>query len=284
MTVEKAAKVILAAGVVCVAFYWYPDNWPVASLVSDLYANVATSLLSIALTVLLIDRLQSRRDAFERKGQLLREMGSSDRATAVRAAKEVNVKGWLADGSLRQVDLGLANLEGAKLENAKLVGVNLSFANLKQVDLQKADLSHANLEECTAEGANFKGACLSGANLRRTALSRATMDDVDMTGQIDLLKASFIRASLRGAKLMGARLEECDLLECDLSAADLTEAKLMGADITRAKLDGAVLERVDFSEVIGWEEVASMANARIAGMRNAPEGFRQLALSKGAVE
>src|SRR5688500_11883468 len=63
----------------------------------DLYSNVGTDLLSIALTVLIIDKLVERRDTRQHRARLIREMGSRDNGTVQRAVDELRARGWLQD-------------------------------------------------------------------------------------------------------------------------------------------------------------------------------------------
>jgi uncharacterized protein YjbI with pentapeptide repeats len=269
-------------GILCIAFYWYPASWPASSLVAALYANVATSILSIALTVLLIDRLYENRDAIQQKKRLIWEMGSSDQALAGRAVKELRDAGWLTDGSLQEADLSLANLESVDLSSAQLQRAKLSLCNLKRTNLSAAVLDGANLDECVAEGANLKAASLRGASLRRARLSAAVLDDADLTGNIDCIRGQLVRTSLRGAKLSEGRFEECDLTECDLSNADLGGATLRNAIIERASLEGANLERANLTGLLKWDSIKTITGAKVAGI-NAPEGFQEWAIQNGAV-
>jgi uncharacterized protein YjbI with pentapeptide repeats len=59
----------------------------------------------------------------------------------------------------------------------------------------------------------------------------------------------------------------------DLSGANLDGADLSSADLRNANLQG-----------IAWQHIAVVKSANIAGVRNAPEGFRDWALKNGAVE
>jgi len=252
--------------------------------VNALYANAATSLLSISLTVLFIDRLYEQRDAQQLKKRLIWEMGSSDQAFTGRSVKELRDAGWLTDGSLEGLDFALANLQHIDLSGAWLRKSDLTSANLQLADLEGADLSGAVLDGCDAEKANFKVAIMPGASLRRSNLAGAKLDDAVMTGDIDLLRACMVGASLRGAKLAGARLEECDLTNCDLAHADLSGSTLRGAILQSASFENASLERVDLQDLGTWSGIRSISGAKISGIRNAPEGFRAWAVSNGAVE
>lgn len=282
-TADRIARGMLALGAGCAALYWYRDTWPAHDFVHDFYANASTSLISISLTVLLIDKVNTQTSISEQRERLIREMGSSDRAFAVRAAREINAHGWLKDGTLCGADFTLANLEGAELRGADLRDARLKDSNLKSTDLRETKLNGVIFDESTAEGAKFQGASLGGTSFRNTGLSRATLDAVDLSGGIDFLHSSFVQASLRGTNFRDAKLEECDFLQCDLTGADLTETKLSRANFQNAILNGVILERADLEQVIGWEHITSMDGAKIHGIRNSPAGFRDFALGKGAI-
>ncbi|MBO4210336.1 pentapeptide repeat-containing protein [Micromonospora echinofusca] len=284
MSVQGAARWLLAIGVALLGLHWYPARWSGSALVHDLYANLSTSLLSISITVLLIDRLYEQRDARQLRKRLIWEMGSTDQAIATRATKELRDAKWLADGSLREADLVLANLEGARLGGADLARADLTSANLAATDLTRTTLDGAVLDGCAAARANFKGARLVGARLKGARMTGANFDDADLSGEVDLLTASLDDTSFRGAVLTGARLEEADLLNCDLSHADLSEAVLHRANLDQVDLTGANLERADLLEVENWRAIRSVTGARVSGLRNAPAGFRTWALQNGAVE
>ena len=283
MTVERAAQIILIIGIVCIVGYWYPKNWFAYGFVQVFYAPISSSLLSISLTVLLIDRLHDQRERAELKLRLIREMGSSDRSVAVRASREIRAYDWLLDGSLKSMDFEFANLDGANLENAELSGANLKNSSLRAANLQGARLAGVQLSRCVADEVNLKGAILCGADMSRSNFPKATLDDANISGRVDLLHAQFIEASLRNTKLGEAKLEDCDFLDCDLSYADLTEAVLLRANFEGANLTGTKLERADLSGIIGWKKIVSMKGAHIAGVKNAPDGFREFAESLQAI-
>jgi uncharacterized protein YjbI with pentapeptide repeats len=263
MTVEWLARSFGGVGIATAAFYWYPKSWPASSLVHDFYANVASSLISIALTVLLIDRLYERREAEYLKQQLIREMGSNDKGFALRAAKEISARGWLTDGSIRDSDLSQAALIGAVLDRAIFTGVIFDHAQLN--------------------GARLKGVRISGGSYRGTIFIDAVMDDAVVKDGADFIGAYFAGASLRHAELPGATLEETDLIRTDLTKANLAGARLRRADLAESVLDGANLERANLAGLLNWDKIKSMKGSRIAAIEDAPDGFRERALELGAI-
>ena len=102
---------------------------PVPWLV-DLHDDIASELIGIGLTVILIDWAVKRHAKQERKAQLIRQLGSKHPDVAELARSELEHEGWLIDGSLSEADLRGAALSGANLSGAKLSGANLSGAEL----------------------------------------------------------------------------------------------------------------------------------------------------------
>lgn len=250
-------------GVAMTALYWYKETWAGAAFVQDYYANAATSLLSIAVTVLLVDSLYERRQAEERKRQLIREMGSGDKGFALRAVKEISAGGWLSDGSIADCDLSQAALSGAHLDHALFLQVTFDSAQLND--------------------AHMKGVRIDGGSYRRTIFVGATLDDAVIGGGADFIGAYFTGATLRDAKMPGVTLEETDFAGADLTKANLAGARLRRADLTNATLDGANLERANLADLLNWKKIKSMRGTRIAAIEDAPDGFREFALSLGAI-
>lgn len=152
----------------------------------DLYANGGAELLSIAITVLIIENLNSRRAERERKEELIFQLAGDEALHTKAAARMLRHKGWLYDGSLKGAGLFDANLEGINLEGANLEGVhlsnaNLQGANLKNVRLQEAILFRANLQGANLEGANLVNANLVNANLVDANLQRANLKGVALS-------------------------------------------------------------------------------------------------------
>src|ERR1700723_3435128 len=146
----------------------------------------------------------------------------------------------------------LEALQELNADRVPLVGVDVSGAYLQGIRLGKSSLVRANFSAVDARNSDFRGADFSDANLRG---------------------ANFREVNFAGAVLKRADLQDADLVRADLSGASLAGASLANADLRQANLDGVV-----------WNEIASIKAANIAGVRNAPAGFRDGALKNGAVE
>jgi hypothetical protein len=146
----------------------------------------------------------------------------------------------------------LEALQELNADRVPLVGVDVAGAYLQGIRLGKSSLVRANFSAVDARNSDFRGADFSDANLRG---------------------ANFREVNFAGAVLKRADLQDADLVRADLSGANLAGASLANADLREANLDGVV-----------WNEIASIKAANIAGVRNAPAGFRDWALKNGAVE
>jgi uncharacterized protein YjbI with pentapeptide repeats len=187
----------------------HPGGFDLGAFIADFYANISAEFASIAITVLIIDGLNRRRDARSaeesERSQLIRQLGSNINDVARRAAEELRARGWLADGTLQGADLRVAHLEEAKLWDADLQGANLQWAKLKKANLNGsvlagATLTQANLQAAKLRGADLRGATLFEAKLYRVSFHDALLDEADLRGT-HLEGASLVNASLRGAQL-----------------------------------------------------------------------------------
>lgn len=152
------------------------------ALISDFYANIAVDLLSIVLTVLILDKLNERRAEQQEESEkqsIIGQIGSNNNTFALEAVKLADRKGWLADGSLNGQNLSNANLEEAYLANAKLNNVNLENSVLYKANLSGATLNGANLNNTNLTRANFRVADLRGASFKD-----AILDGTDFRGAL----------------------------------------------------------------------------------------------------
>jgi Pentapeptide repeats (8 copies) len=136
-------------------------------------------------------------------------------------------------------------------DNVSLVGVDVSDAYLFGIKLDRARLDRSNFHGTDARDASFQKAKMEFADFTSANLEHG-----------NLAKADLRHADLKDADLSGANLAETDLGETDLSRADLRDT-----DLSRAK----------------WKEIRGIKLANVYGVRNAPDGFIDWALSQGAV-
>lgn len=140
----------------------------------EFHSDIASELIGIGLTLILIDWAIERQQRKQLKAQLIRQMGMNIRDVAVPAARELGHHRWLYDGSLSRGYFYRANLSGADLSDA-----NLSRAYLLESNLSEADLSFANLSSAGLVDANLSGADLSGADLNYAYLDRANLSGAE---------------------------------------------------------------------------------------------------------
>jgi hypothetical protein len=143
-------------------------------------------------------------------------------------------------------------LQELNADKVPLVGVNASSAFLQSIHLERANLLRADLSAADLRGSTLRHADLTFANLQ---------------------SANFRGSNLQAVDFANANLADSDLVGSDLSGANLDSADLSSADLRNANLQG-----------ITWQHIAAVKSANIAGVRYAPDGFRDWALRNGAVE
>lgn len=181
--------------------------WIGSFLFGDGYAtNVYTEMLSIFVTILVLDRLNEWRNTQQLKRRLTREASSRDNSTALNAVDWLRAECWLTIYDDHQL-LCQTKLSRAYLENAYLY--------------------QANLENCNMYKANLNYADLSKANMRDAFLHRATLDNTSLYNT-DFRRAVLWNASLRGAKYIEtARFDEQTALPDAMPAKDENGRNMM---------------------------------------------------------
>lgn len=142
--------------------------------------------------------------------------------------------------------------------------------------LQELNADREALVGVNASGSFLQGVRLHGANLLRCDLSAADLRMSDFSGA-NLENAELSSANFREANLKGAMLRDADLAGADLNGADFSQTELSGLN-----LEDADLRHADLAG-IRYEKLKSVKGANIAGVRNAPAGFAQWAIARGAI-
>lgn len=202
--------------------------------------NLFTEVLSILITVLILDIRAEMLADRQLKAQLIREMGSRDNGIALRAVEELGARGWLTDGSLQNANLRDANLQDANLSEANLQRANLHMTNLMRADLSNADLMEANLSE-----ANLSGAELNNTTLKRAQLNTIDLRESGMTN-ISLQNGNLYCANLKGVILLLVDLQGAFLGNVDMQEAYIGLVNLQGAWLSGVNLQGAIFHESKF--------------------------------------
>jgi hypothetical protein len=184
-TVEKLGVLIVETAVLFILvghYIEYSAIFHAKELLIDLYTNIGSELIGMAITILIIDRLNKKRDETNYKSQLIRQICSHYNPIALEAAKELSVIGAFNDGTLAGRDMCKANLQDVELQ-----GCILNGTLLKETMLANAKLDGASMISSDLEKANLKEASLVNANLRsakfyNTDLSGASLSWADLTG------------------------------------------------------------------------------------------------------
>jgi len=258
----------------------YSESWIFDNIIRDFYANASTELISIAITVIIIDYLNKLRQDKQFKDQLIRDMGGLSNEFALRAVRELAHHKWLYDGSLRGAELERANLQGAILGGANLTGANLKGANLSGTTLKGANLSVANLWRANLRGAylervdlrsaNLDGVDLRSANLWRPYLEGVSLKKANLEGT-NLIGANLEGANLEGANLKGARLRATIDIHHIFMSPFIVSCWLEGANLEGANLEGAILEGANLRKANLKRANLEGAELRVTNLREAQE-------------
>ena len=188
-TIERFGAVLaVIALVVAVAGYinQHGGLLNLSNIFGDFYANVSSELISIVITVLVVDRLnrvREQRDNEALQARLdeqeltrLKALLSSNESVVTKiAVAELRAKNWLQDGSLKEANLNYTNLSGGDLRKANLSNAYLMDVNLSGGDLREANLSGAYLGASNLSGTDLRMVHFEGSNLMNSYLEHANV-------------------------------------------------------------------------------------------------------------
>ena len=181
-------------------------------------------ITGMAFTVIVIDRLNTRRIEEQRKQEIFEQIESPVRDVAVESIRLIQKYGWLEE-VVKLDKLQFVHLEGANLKYA-----NLANANLREAHLEGAKLKGVNLKDANLFGANLAGASLTDANLQNTNLEKA-----DLFG-VDLSFSNLQYANLQGANLSVVNFQETILLGTNLHTPWWNDTILKGAKYSNSTI------------------------------------------------
>jgi hypothetical protein len=142
-------------------------------------------------------------------------------------------------------------------------------------------LQELNADKVPLVGVDVSSAFLQGVRLEHANLLRSDFGSADLRNA-DLAHCNFTLANLNSANLRDANLDHAEFLEASLQDADLTGANLTGADLSGATLDRADLRNADMRDV-KWQQIKSIKDANILGLKNVPSAFLAWAVGQGAI-
>ncbi|MEO1162794.1 MAG: pentapeptide repeat-containing protein [Chloroflexota bacterium] len=227
------------------------------TITTDFYANASSELISISITVLILDTLNKRRANEDRKSELFRKAKSRSNILAIDAVDQIlheklwkafceNYKNMHNKTNLSNVQWEGANLNRINLENTTLMNANLKSANLNNAILTNVYLCNSNLEYTDLSFSNLKYANLSEVNAKHSNLHFAHLEHSDLLGA-HFEHANLSETQLCFAKLFSAHLEHTDLTRANLDNVDFTFAHLEHADLRLARIENTNLSQTKFN-------------------------------------
>lgn len=203
---------------------------------TELFGAVITTL-SFGIIILIFQQYSIIES---RKNELIIQLGSPVNDISLEAVRQLDILGYLTDGTLAGSYLWQANLSDGFLVEAKLNNIFASRANFDRAQLGYANLSNANLY-----AASFVNSIIYNANLSGSEMSF-----------IDFHQAQLVRVDLSDAFLFYANLSNANL-GCDVvhssegtfsrgsepseTCTNLTNTSLAGSNLTNANLEDAIL-------------------------------------------
>lgn len=143
-------------------------------------------------------------------------------------------------------------------------------------------LQELNADKVPLVGVDVTSAFLQGIRLQNANLLRSNFSSADLRSG-NFTNCNFTLADLNSANLRVATLDHANFSQADLEDADLNGSSLVGANLSGAALDRSDLRSADLRD-IQWQQIKSVKDANVAGVRNAPSGFVEWALKNGAIE
>lgn len=143
-------------------------------------------------------------------------------------------------------------------------------------------LQELNADKVPLVGVDVTSAFLQGIRLQNANLLRSNFSSADLRSG-NFTNCNFTLADLNSANLRVATLDHANFSQADLEDADLNGSSLVGANLSGAALDRSDLRSADLRD-IQWQQIKSVKDANVAGVRNAPSGFVEWALKNGAID
>src|SRR4051812_13377150 len=105
VTARLMGFIFLILGIATGFLYFYPPEWRFADLIRDFYANLSTTFIGTAITVLVIDTLNQQRQDEAFKAQLIKEICSTDKDFALRLVRQLSAPRHLPNYIFQQANL-----------------------------------------------------------------------------------------------------------------------------------------------------------------------------------
>ncbi len=159
-------------GIGIIIKYFLLDSVTKPNFIFFTWGEFSTDAISIAITILVLDALDSVQAGREEKRTLkekaIRMLSNPNAAITHDALRILRSEGWYKDGSLRYANLRDANLAGADLSGADLSYADLSYANLENANLSGAKLDMTDLGMAKLEGAITRNSTINKAIIHQT--------------------------------------------------------------------------------------------------------------------
>lgn len=191
-------------------------------IIGEFYANVSSELVSIAMTILIVDQIYERRSKKEKYDSLLLQLQSPSNLFSIEAVRILRDTNALIDGTMA----------GVKINNAKLRNANLSHADFRNAELMHGDFSGVNFEKAQLRNAQLMGSKFDCGDKPQdqdvTNIRTRSFECIFASANLE--NANFMFASARNAIFWHANLRNATLRSSDFEGATCHGADFRGCD------------------------------------------------------
>jgi len=270
--IKTTGVLFLLIGIGLAFLYIYPADWFFTKFIHETYANFSAEFISIAITILLINYLYDLKENLNVKRRLIRELASEEKGISSNALLELKEKGWLQDGSLKNIKLTNTNLSNQDLTGADLEGVFLDNADLTNAILKNVNLNNASLCKTILSNANLECASLNNSIIHSAQFYEAKLN------KIEAINVDFMNSNMRLAQLSDCKFDDCKFEDVDFELSNLTDSKFKECNLLRVNLHstnikGAVFERCDLNSIRNWRELVKRSTESFLAPSNPPVDF-----------
>ena len=272
LLVRYVGVILLGIGLyIAFNYYDYPADGDLVKVVQDFYANASAELISIAITILIVDFLYDVRNGEYERQNLIRDFASGVDSLTKRAYRELREKKLLTNRKLRGANLSHADLSGYDLKGSYLVGVDFSNATLNLTDFTGSKLSNCN----------FAGATGTKTKFERCELYNCTFSDTEFKDSN--FKGAFLDGSkgevilFNDSDFTGATFGAVEFADANFKLAHLVDATFVGGVLNHPDFDntdftGCTFTRTNFEHVMNFQSIIGAKQSSFVGIKhNVPE-------------
>lgn len=228
------------------------NSFSVQNLFDYLSTNLGVELISVGLTVFVIERIYNKQQEKALFEDTMIAMRSGDNGIALQGIQKAYLKGFLDNGRLDNFIFEASNWQKAPLIRSKLRHVFIFNAKMDEANIQLADFSHAHIESTSMSYIDGMRCNLHKIELYSVDLKHAELRLSDVSNalfyQCNLEEVDFKNCNMKGTKFEASNLTKTYFRQCDLQDGMFDEVNLSGTTFLEANLTGCKFTNVVLGE------------------------------------